>query len=136
MPSPILALYIDLQEAAARLHGGMELVLRGRPDVAASANRERSLLEDVRALAPDLRVRPSLLTPIVSLAYFAAGATAAAAPPSIAKAVTTGVGSALEDVYIDQLRAVAAMGLTGVRPQSSTSALGCMLWEGSRHAQL
>ncbi|KAG2429605.1 hypothetical protein HXX76_010838 [Chlamydomonas incerta] len=103
--------------AAVHFFSGAAAVLpRARPDAAFFAEQEQGAAEEVRRLLPRYRVRPSLAQGPLSLASFALGAAAAAAPPGLRLAIAGAVGDALTEHYNEQLRQLNDAGAAAQAP--------------------
>ncbi|KAG2438334.1 hypothetical protein HYH02_011030 [Chlamydomonas schloesseri] len=103
--------------AAVHFFSGAAAVLpRSRPDAAFFAEQEAGAAEEVRRLLPRYRVRPSLAQGPLSLASFALGAVAAAAPPNLRLAIAGAVGDALTEHYNEQLRQLNDAGAAAQAP--------------------
>lgn len=108
-----------MQEAAAALYRGQQLVLGRRPDLASFQQREEAHAAELRRLAPQHRARPSLLGPALRAGFWALGAAAAVAPRPLGAAVVAGLQDALTDLCNEQLRTLREQGLAEAAPQAS-----------------
>lgn len=109
----------EAQVAEAALSGffaGQAACLRGRPDAAFFAERERRHLAAVQALMPRHRARPSLLLGAARAAAAAAGALAAAAPPALRGAAAAALQDAATEAFNGQLAELRRRGLSDKHP--------------------
>ncbi|GIL44118.1 hypothetical protein Vafri_1643 [Volvox africanus] len=106
--------------AAVHFFQGYSQSLRGRVDTQFFAAQEAEAADGLRQLLPRHRVRPSLAQGPLSLACFALGAAAGAAPPRLGLAVVGAVGDALSEHYNEQFRQMNEGGAREVRFRLAT----------------
>lgn len=109
-------LRVDLlaQQAATSLAHGRALASNAhRPDLSYLSEIESHHLDRVKSLIPEHHVRPSLLNPLVAVAFTALGVVSTLAPSQrLSAAVAAGVQDALTDTFNEQLRDLHAANTT------------------------
>jgi len=112
-------LRVDLlaQESITALAKGRCFAERDRPDYGAIYQGEAEQLEEIRKAAPELGVRPSLLTPPAKVAFWALGNAIALLPSMVSGAVAAGVQEAVQDTCNEQLRDLREKGVADAVPE-------------------